>query len=154
MLTLLHTVSRIGMYGLPYILTYSILFRKRNSKYFLLPSLQKRIFRILKMSFRNLSVKLFIFNLWRSILISVELRSSRSEVFCEKGLLNNFAKFTGKHKCQSLSFNKVARLRPATFLKKRLWYKCFPVNFAEFLRTSIFYRTPLEAAFCKFSCTL
>ena len=27
-----------------------------------------------------------------------------------------------------------------TLLKKRLWHKCFPVNFAKFLRT-LFYRT-------------
>ena len=25
--------------------------------------------------------------------------------------------------------------RPATLLKKRLWYRCFPVNFEKFLRT-------------------
>ena len=25
--------------------------------------------------------------------------------------------------------------RPATLLKKRLWHKCLPVNFAKFLRT-------------------
>ena len=29
-------------------------------------------------------------------------RSSRPEVFCKKGVLKNFAKFTGKHLCQSL----------------------------------------------------
>ena len=29
-------------------------------------------------------------------------RSSRPEVFCEKGVLRNFAKFTGKHLCQSV----------------------------------------------------
>ena len=29
-------------------------------------------------------------------------RSSRPEVFCEKVVLKNFAKFTGKHLCQSL----------------------------------------------------
>ena len=34
--------------------------------------------------------------------------SSVPEVFFKKGVLKNFAKFTGKH------------LRPATFLKKRL----------------------------------
>ena len=33
-------------------------------------------------------------------------------------------------------FNKVADLRPATLLKKRLWRTCFPVNFVKFLRTS------------------
>ena len=27
-------------------------------------------------------------------------------------------------------------VRPATLLKKRLWHRCFPVNFAKFLRTS------------------
>ena len=26
--------------------------------------------------------------------------------------------------------------KPATFLKIRLWYRCFPVNFAKFLRTT------------------
>ena len=35
-------------------------------------------------------------------------RSSRPEVFCKKGVLRNFAKFTGKHLCQILFFNKVA----------------------------------------------
>ena len=62
-------------------------------------------------------------------------RSSRLEAFCKEGVLTNFAKFTGKHLCQSLFFNKVAALRPATLLKKRLWHRCFPVNFAKFLRT-------------------
>ena len=39
------------------------------------------------------------------------------------------------HLCQSVSFNKVAGLRPATSLKKRLRRKCFPVKFAKFPRT-------------------
>ena len=30
---------------------------------------------------------------------------------------------------------KTGSLRPATLLKKRLWHRCFPVNFAKFLRT-------------------
>ena len=38
----------------------------------------------------------------------------------EKIVLKNFAKFTGKHLCHSLFFNKVAGARPATFLEKRL----------------------------------
>ena len=65
-------------------------------------------------------------------------RSSRPEVFCEKVVLRNFTKFTGKHLWQSLFFNKVARLRPVTLLKKRLWHWCFPVNFVKFLRTRLF----------------
>ena len=40
------------------------------------------------------------------------------EVFYKKGALKNFTKSTGKHLCQSLFFNKVAVLRPATLLKK------------------------------------
>ena len=52
-----------------------------------------------------------------------------------KGVLRNFAKFTGKHLCQSLFSNKVAGLIPATLLKKRLWHRCFPPNFVKFLRT-------------------
>ena len=60
-------------------------------------------------------------------------KSSRPEVFCRKGALRNFEKFTAKHLCQSLFFNKVAGL-----LKKRLSHRCFPVNFAKFLRTPFF----------------
>ena len=41
--------------------------------------------------------------------------SSRPDMFCKKGVPRNFAKFTGKHLCQSLFFNKVAG--PAQFLR-------------------------------------
>ena len=39
-------------------------------------------------------------------------RSSSPVVFCEKDVLKNFAKFTGKRLYQSLFFNKVAGLMP------------------------------------------
>ena len=51
----------------------------------------------------------------------------------KKGVLRNFAKFTGKYLCRSLFFNKAAGLE--AFIKKRFWHRCFPVNFAKFLRT-------------------
>ena len=38
-------------------------------------------------------------------------RSSRPELFCKKGVLRDFAKFTGKHLCQNFFFNNVAGLR-------------------------------------------
>ena len=40
-------------------------------------------------------------------------------------------------KLQALSFSRPSSnfLKPATLLKKRLWHRCFPVNFAKFLRT-------------------
>ena len=37
----------------------------------------------------------------------INIRSSRSEVLCKKGVLRNFGKFTGKYLCQNLFFNKV-----------------------------------------------
>ena len=52
--------------------------------------------------------------------------SSRPEVFCKKSVLKNFTKFTEEH------------LRPATLLKKRLWYRCFPLSLAKFLRIPFF----------------
>ena len=67
--------------------------------------------------------------------------SSHQRCSMKKGVLGNFIKFTGKHLCQSLFFDKVTGLRPATFLKKRLWHRCFPVNFAKFLRTPFLQNT-------------
>ena len=55
-------------------------------------------------------------------------RSSRLDVFCKKGadVLKNFAKFTGKHLCQSFFLTEL--------LAWVLWQRFFPVNFAKFLR--------------------
>ena len=51
-----------------------------------------------------------------------------------KKILNNFERLTRKHLCQSLLFNKVAGLRPASLLKKRLHVGVFlkPVKNAFF----------------------
>ena len=60
-------------------------------------------------------------------------------VFFKKGVLKNFANFTGKHRCQSL-FKKVAGLQACqtcNFIKKRLQHRCFPMKLAKFLRTPI-----------------
>ena len=46
-------------------------------------------------------------------------------MFCKNGVLRNFAKFTRKHLCQRLFFNKIAGTGSDS---------CFPVNFAKFLR--------------------
>ena len=40
-------------------------------------------------------------------------------MYCKKGVLRNFAKFPGKHLCQSLFFNKAAGL---PFLTEHLWW--------------------------------
>ena len=59
----------------------------------------------------------------------------------KKGVLRNFTKLTGKHLCQNLFFNEFAGLRPATLLKKKLSHRCFPVNFAKYLRTPFLLNT-------------
>ena len=48
-------------------------------------------------------------------------RSCHLEVFCENGVVRNFAKFTGKSE--------------SLFLLKKVECRCFPVNFLKFLRT-------------------
>ena len=45
---------------------------------------------------------------------------------CKKDVLGNFAKFTEKHLCQFLFFNKVAGLRHAALSKKRNWHSRTP----------------------------
>ena len=88
------------------------------------------------------TVKLFSSQRWNYV---VTYRSSHQMCSVKKSVLRNFEKFTGKHLCQSIFFNKVAglspRLSPATLLKKRLWHRCFPVNFAKFLRTPFLQNT-------------
>ena len=59
--------------------------------------------------------------------------SSRPDVFCKKGVLRNFGKFTGKHSCQRLYFNKVAG---QAFL---LWNLC-----RKSFRRRVFLRNFLE----------
>ena len=50
----------------------------------------------------------------------INIAKQPPEVFYKKGALKNFTKFTGKHLCQSLVFNKVAGLRPEQNTSGRL----------------------------------
>ena len=84
----------------------------------------------------RLCCSMYICSLVYRFYILANFRSSRPEVVYQKGVLRNFTKFLGKHQ----------RQRPATLLKKRLWHRCFPMNFVKFLRTPFFHRTPLVAA--------
>ena len=59
-------------------------------------------------------------------------------MFCEKGYSQKFRKIHWKAPVPECLFNKVAGLSHVTLLKKRLWGRCFPVNFAKFLGTSFF----------------
>ena len=61
-------------------------------------------------------------------------RSSRPEVFCKRGVLRNFAKFTGKHLCQSIYFNKEALAQ------------LFSFDFSKFLNTFSYRTSPVAAS--------
>ena len=63
-------------------------------------------------------------------------RSSRPELFRKKGSHENFAKFTGKHPCQS-SLN---------FMKKETLAQMFFSEFYEIFKEHVFYGTPPVAA--------
>ena len=66
----------------------------------------------------------------------VIIRSSKAVVWrrsVEKGILRNFAIFTGKYLCQRFFFDKVAGLRPATLFKKE---SLAQVLFCEFWEIS------------------
>ena len=68
------------------------------------------------------------------LLCHVRVRSRRQELFCKKGVLRNFAKFTGECLCQSLFFKKET-LTPA-----------FSCRFCEIFKNFLSYRTPPVAA--------
>ena len=55
-----------------------------------------------------------------------------------KGVLRNFTKFTGKHLCQSLFFNKV--------IKKETVAQVFSCEFCEISKNTFSYRTTPVAA--------
>ena len=71
-------------------------------------------------------------------------RSSHRRCSLKIGVLKNFAKFIGKHLCQSLFFNKVAGF----LFKKRLWRTPFlQVTASDFLQYDQVFSIP-----CFYSC--
>ena len=67
----------------------------------------------------------------------------KKSLFCEKDALKNFAKFTGKHLCDSLIFNKVADLQ--FYLKKAL-AQVSSSEFCKISKNTFSHKTPLLAA--------
>ena len=53
----------------------------------------------------------------------------------KKGVLRNFTKFTEKHLCQSILFNKVTGLRP---IKKETLARVFSCEFCEISKNTFF----------------
>ena len=69
----------------------------------------------------------------------------------KKGVLKNLTKVTGKLLCQSLFFNKAEGLRSATLLRKRVWHRCFPVNFVEISKSTFFTEHVWILLLCRLS---
>ena len=79
------------------------------------------------------------FNISNKVTSMIINRSSHRRCSVRKGFfIRNCAKITGKYLCQSLYFNKVGS---AALLKQRLRHRCFPINFAKFLRTPFLQNT-------------
>ena len=67
---------------------------------------------------------------WHCVTRSSHRRRSIQRVFLK------ISQNLQENACDRIFFlNKVGDLRAATLLKKRLWHRCFPVNFAKFLKT-------------------
>ena len=64
-------------------------------------------------------------------------RSSHQRCSVKKGILRNLAKFTGKHLCQSLFFNKVAG-GAYNFIKKETLTQVFSCKFCEIFEKTFF----------------
>ena len=63
--------------------------------------------------------------------ITIQFQKQLPEVFHKKGVLKNFAKFTGKHLCQSLFFKK-------NFIKKETLAQVFSCEFCEIFKNTFF----------------
>ena len=85
---------------------------------------------------RNLSVKKAnIDEGLKKECIFANMQKQPAGVFCEKGILRNFAKNMKTPVFRDSFLIKLQSL-PATSLKRSFWHRCFPVNFAKFLRTA------------------
>ena len=58
-----------------------------------------------------------------------DIQKQPPEVFCKKRSSQKFFKNSQENTCA-----RVSSLKPKILLKRRLWHRCFPVNFAKFLK--------------------
>ena len=78
----------------------------------------------------------------------IDCKSRYPEVFCEKGVLKSFAKFTGKYQYWQSCRPEVCKL-----IKMRFQHMCFLVNFAKFLRkATVFCRRYVNGCFSRSPC--
>ena len=77
----------------------------------------------------------------RKYLFRKNIQKQPQEVFYEKNVLENFAKFTGKHLCQSLCFDKVGGLA-SNLNQKETLAQVFHCEFCEIFKNT-FFTSPL-----------
>ena len=82
----------------------------------------------------------------------VRVRNSSQGCYIKKVFLKIFAKFTGKHLCRCLFWNKVTGLTSVTLSKKRLWHRHFPVNFAKIFKNAFLTEHLWKTASWEFLC--
>ena len=70
---------------------------------------------------------------------NLKARSRHQRSSVRKGILRNFAKFTGKYQYQSFFFNKVAGLAN-NFIKTKTLAQAFSCEFCEISKNNTFYR--------------
>ena len=80
--------------------------------------LLKYCFFCIFLSYRFSEVFIFYWNIVKVFCKRYMFRSSHQRCSMKKGVLRNFKKYTGKHLCQGLFFQKVAGLRLSNFIKK------------------------------------
>ena len=68
----------------------------------------------------------------------VYMQKQPPEMFFKKSVLRNFAKLTAKKPVPESLYLIKLQAWPATLLKKRLWHRCFPVNFAKISKNTFF----------------
>ena len=101
----------------------------------------KHLFQSLFLTASGSTVYLYRSSHWRHF---SRITSSRAEVFCKKGVLKNFTKFTGKNLCQSLFFIKL-QPEACNFINKETLAHVCSCEFCKIFKNTYFYRTPLVA---------
>ena len=94
------------------------------------------------------------FVLLQHIVVQKQVKNKKQppEVSLRKGVPRNFKKFTGKHLCQSLHFNKVAGLAcklACNFIKIETLTQVFSCEFSEISKNTIFKEIWLGNCFYK-----
>ena len=87
---------------------------------------------------------------WQQLVnLQIQSKSSHPEVLFKKGVLKNFAKFTGKNLCQSLFQNKMADWRPSNLLKKRFQRTFVSLEVLRIFKEHVYCRVPPGRCFCQ-----